>query len=132
MPTQRPQSKGCSAQKVSDTDLLFIRFCKAEIPKLQSCGPKIAKAGKIIKVLHHFRLRSLSRAGMTAIDFAAFVDELADVSGETILPFFRTVLSVQNKSGLGSFDPVTAADRAAEAVMRALIRRHFPAYGIIG
>ena len=29
---------------------------------------------------------------MTAIDFAAFVNELATVSGETILPFFRTAL----------------------------------------
>ena len=34
---------------------------------------------------------------MTAIDFAAFVDELATVSGETILPFFRTSLSVEDK-----------------------------------
>src|SRR5436305_173541 len=54
---------------------------------------------------------------MTAIDFAAFVDELADVSGETILPFFRTALSVENKGGHGNFDPVTAADRPAEAVL---------------
>jgi myo-inositol-1(or 4)-monophosphatase len=69
---------------------------------------------------------------MTAIDFAAFVDELAAVSGDTILPFFRTALSVENKGGNGSFDPVTAADRAAETVMRALIRRHFPGHGIIG
>ena len=60
---------------------------------------------------------------MTAIDFAAFVDELATVSGETILPFFRTSLGVHNKSLSGSFDPVTAADRAAEAAMRTLIRR---------
>src|SRR5205085_9321566 len=69
---------------------------------------------------------------MTAIDFAAFVDELAAVSGETILPFFRTALSVQNKGSHGNFDPVTAADRAAEAVMRALIGRHFPDHGIVG
>ena len=69
---------------------------------------------------------------MTAIDFAAFVDELAAVSGETILPFFRTALSVENKGGLGNFDPVTAADRAAEGVMRALIGRRFPDHGIIG
>ena len=69
---------------------------------------------------------------MTAIDFTAFVDELAAVSGETILPFFRMALSVENKGSHGNFDPVTAADRAAEAVMRALIRRHFPAHGIIG
>ena len=34
---------------------------------------------------------------MTAIDFAAFVDQLATVSGETILPFFRTALTVENK-----------------------------------
>ena len=55
---------------------------------------------------------------MTAIDFAAFVDELAAVSGETIRPFFRSALGVENKSCSGGFDPVTAADRAAEAAMR--------------
>ncbi|MBI5910650.1 MAG: histidinol-phosphatase [Betaproteobacteria bacterium] len=68
---------------------------------------------------------------MIAIDFAAFVDELASVSGETILPFFRTALAVENKQARG-FDPVTAADRAAEDAMRALIRRNFPAHGILG
>ena len=50
---------------------------------------------------------------MTAIDFAAFVDELAAISGETIKPFFRSALGVENKSRSGGFDPVTAADRAA-------------------
>ena len=69
---------------------------------------------------------------MTAIDFAAFVDELAAVSGETIRPFFRTALGVENKGPAGDFDPVTAADRAAEAAMRALINRTFPAHGILG
>jgi histidinol-phosphatase len=69
---------------------------------------------------------------MTAIDFSAFVDELATVSGETILPFFRTALSIEDKGRPGSFDPVTAADRAAELSMRALIRRTFPDHGIIG
>jgi myo-inositol-1(or 4)-monophosphatase len=69
---------------------------------------------------------------MTAIDFAAFVDELATVSGETILPFFRTTLGIENKGGAGKFDPVTAADHAAEAAMRTLIRRTFPDHGIIG
>jgi myo-inositol-1(or 4)-monophosphatase len=69
---------------------------------------------------------------MTAIDFAAFVDELAAVSGDAILPFFRTALGVENKSISGGFDPVTAADRAAEAAMRALIQRTFPEHGIIG
>jgi myo-inositol-1(or 4)-monophosphatase len=69
---------------------------------------------------------------MTAIDFSAFVDELATVSGATILPFFRTALSIEDKGRPGSFDPVTAADRAAETAMRALIRRTFPDHGIIG
>ena len=69
---------------------------------------------------------------MTAIDFAAFVDELAAVSGETIRPFFRSTLSVENKSLSGGFDPVTAADRAAETAMRQLIAARFPDHGIIG
>ncbi len=69
---------------------------------------------------------------MTAIDFAAFVDELARVSGETIRPFFRTALGVENKSLGGGFDPVTAADRAAEAAMRTLIKKTFPEHGIVG
>jgi histidinol phosphatase-like enzyme (inositol monophosphatase family) len=69
---------------------------------------------------------------MGAVDFAAFVDELADVAGEAILPFFRTALSIENKKLKGTFDPVTAADRAAEAAMRALIRKQFPAHGIVG
>ena len=69
---------------------------------------------------------------MTAIDFAAFVDRLAAVSGETILPFFRSSLGIDDKGPAGHFDPVTAADRAAEQAMRTLIRRSFPEHGIIG
>lgn len=69
---------------------------------------------------------------MTAIDFASFTDRLASVSGEAILPFFRTALAVEDKPGKRGFDPVTEADRAAEAVMRALIKATFPDHGIIG
>jgi myo-inositol-1(or 4)-monophosphatase len=68
---------------------------------------------------------------MTAIDFTSFVDQLASASGDTILPFFRTSLAIENKK-TGGFDPVTAADRAAEDAMRALIRKNFPAHGILG
>ena len=35
---------------------------------------------------------------MTVIDFTAFIGRLATASGETILPFFRTSLSIDNKS----------------------------------
>jgi myo-inositol-1(or 4)-monophosphatase len=68
---------------------------------------------------------------MTAIDFTSFVDRLASASGDTILPFFRTALAIDNKK-TGGFDPVTAADRAAEDAMRALIRKNFPEHGILG
>ena len=69
---------------------------------------------------------------MGAVDFAAFVDELATVAGEAIRPFFRTMLGVENKGRGGVFDPVTAADRAAEQAMRTLIRENFPQHGIVG
>jgi myo-inositol-1(or 4)-monophosphatase len=69
---------------------------------------------------------------MTAIDFTAFVERLAIVAGDAILPFFRTLLNVEDKGRAGRFDPVTAADRAAEGAMRALIRKTFPDHGIIG
>src|SRR5437764_12330865 len=74
----------------------------------------------------------LSGAGMTAVDFAQFVDELATVSGEAILPFFRTSMTAADKSGGGVFDPVTEADRAAEVALRRMIEATFPDHGIIG
>jgi myo-inositol-1(or 4)-monophosphatase len=69
---------------------------------------------------------------MTAVDFAAFVEELADVAWRTLLPFFRTSLRAEDKSRGGMFDPVTEADRAAESAMRHLINRTFSHHGIIG
>jgi len=54
------------------------------------------------------------------------------VSGEAILPFFRTSLGVEDKGSAAGFDPVTAADRAAEVAMRTLIKRNFPAHGVVG
>ena len=69
---------------------------------------------------------------MTVIDFTAFIGRLATAAGETILPFFRTSLSIDNKSTAHDFDPVTEADRAAEAVMRRMIKASFPQHGIVG
>ena len=83
-----------------------------------------------------FRRRTVAEEAdgtiMTAIDFASFVEELAAVSGDTILPFFRTSIGVENKKAGRDFDPVTEADRAAEAVMRRLISTNFPQHGIVG
>ena len=69
---------------------------------------------------------------MTAVDFAAFVERLAQVSSEVILPFFRSAIGTEDKSRGGVFDPVTEADRGAEAAMRRLIGQTFPAHGVIG
>ena len=69
---------------------------------------------------------------MRPIDFTNFVDELATLSGQAILPFFRTSIAAEDKSRGGAFDPVTEADRAGEATMRQLIKRSFPTHGIVG
>lgn len=63
------------------------------------------------------------------IDFA---HGLADLSGAAILPYFRRTLAVKNKAGDAGFDPVTAADRKAERVIRAAITKTFPDHGIVG
>ncbi len=69
---------------------------------------------------------------MTAVDFENFVAELATVAGEAIMPFFRTAVRAHDKGSVGSFDPVTEADRAAETAMRHRILTTFPAHGIVG
>jgi len=61
----------------------------------------------------------------------AFAHRLADVAGTVIRPYFRKRLDVVDK-GKFAFDPVTAADREAEAAMRALIRAERPGDGILG
>ncbi len=69
---------------------------------------------------------------MGLIDFSQFVNELATLSGQAILPFFRSTIAPEDKSRGGAFDPVTEADRAAEVAMRQLIQRTFPTHGIVG
>lgn len=65
-------------------------------------------------------------------DLTDFAEELADLSGKTILPHFRERITVHNKLGDGGFDPVTEADRAAEEAIRARIKARFPSHGILG
>ena len=52
---------------------------------------------------------------MAAHRLHAFRQRARDFSGQAILPFFRTAIATEDKSRGGSFDPVTEADRAAEA-----------------
>lgn len=64
--------------------------------------------------------------------------EMAEVAAETILPHFRTALEVENKLARDladpdiGFDPVTIADKSAEAALRRLINQRFPGHGILG
>ena len=69
---------------------------------------------------------------MKPVDFAAFVNQLATMSGQVILPFFRSQITAEDKSRGGVFDPVTEADRAGETAMRRLIRETFPDHGVVG
>lgn len=67
-----------------------------------------------------------------APELVAFAHTLADGAGKAILPHFRQTIAVENKAGGGSFDPVTEADRGAEAEMIRLIGESFPDHGVIG
>lgn len=62
---------------------------------------------------------------------STFTEALADAASDSIMPFFRASMAVENKDG-GGFDPVTAADRNAEAAMRRLIGQTYPGHGIVG
>ena len=70
----------------------------------------------------------------------AFVIDLNHASAAVILPLFRADHGLEDK-GAGknlpreshaAFDPVTEADRGAEAVIRKLISERYPAHGVIG
>ena len=62
----------------------------------------------------------------------SFAHQLADAAGAAILPHFRQRLTVDNKAGDGGYDPVTAADRAAEQAVRRLVKARFPEHGFEG
>jgi myo-inositol-1(or 4)-monophosphatase len=53
----------------------------------------------------------------------------AKAAGEVILPYFRTALQIDTKADQ---TPVTAADRAAEQAIVAILQSQFPDYGFLG
>ena len=61
-----------------------------------------------------------------------FAHELADRSGAVTLRYFRKSPAVANKLKGTGFDPVTAADQAAERLMSNMVARTWPGHGIIG
>jgi histidinol phosphatase-like enzyme (inositol monophosphatase family) len=56
---------------------------------------------------------------------------LANTASKVTLSYFRSATGAHHKGGT-TFDPVTAADREAEAAMRDIIAREFPEHGIVG
>ena len=65
---------------------------------------------------------------MTPKDIA-LAEQLADAAGAAIRPFYRAKFEQETKNDAS---PVTEADRAAEAAMRAIIEVERPDDGIIG
>lgn len=61
-----------------------------------------------------------------------FAHDLADRSGAAILPHFRRTLAVENKAAGGGFDPVTAADKAAERVIGQALAARWPDHALEG
>ena len=65
-------------------------------------------------------------------DHLALAHRLADAAGAAIMPYFRQRVAVENKERGAGFSPVTAADREAEAAIRALIGEACPEHGMLG
>jgi histidinol phosphatase-like enzyme (inositol monophosphatase family) len=65
-------------------------------------------------------------------DLDAFLIELNRASASVILPLFRGAHGLVDKGPKGAFDPVTEADRGAEAAIRKLIGERYPDHGVIG
>lgn len=64
--------------------------------------------------------------------FETFAVELAREAARITLPLFRSDCGHEDKGGPGAFDPVTRADRDAEAAIRRLIAARYPDHGVIG
>jgi histidinol phosphatase-like enzyme (inositol monophosphatase family) len=62
----------------------------------------------------------------------AFLVALNRASAAEILPLFRADHGLEDKGGARGFDPVTLADKNAEAAIRRLIAARYPDHGVIG
>lgn len=68
------------------------------------------------------------------LDFDALsvAEALAEAARQAILPHFRALTDIQDKSETHDFDPVTEADRAGERAMRAILAELRPHDAILG
>lgn len=61
----------------------------------------------------------------------SFFDKLAAAAAAETMSRFRSKIEIENKLDEG-FDPVTAADKAAERAIREVIEAEYPDHGILG
>jgi myo-inositol-1(or 4)-monophosphatase len=93
-----------------------------------------AGAGCTPKTARGFWVNFAANPGnLCAVDLApyrAFLHELATASGDFIRPLFGShEVAIELKADQ---TPVTAADRGAEELMRAMISKRFPEHGVLG
>lgn len=62
-------------------------------------------------------------------EYQVFAKHLAQISGNVIKKYFRTLTSVDHKD---DNSPVTIADKQAEEIIRRAIMKEYPDHGIIG
>ena len=80
-------------------------------------------------------LRYHARQPVSAAQLSRYLESaltFARRAGEVILPHFRTAIEIENKAGEGRFDPVTAADKAAEKRIREEIAAAYPDHAVFG
>ena len=65
-------------------------------------------------------------------DYVEEAVEFTAAAGAVVLPHFRNDPQAENKRSDGRYDPVTVADRAAEATIRQAIEARWPNHGIFG
>ena len=65
-------------------------------------------------------------------EYELFAAELAREAARVSLPWFRGACEAFDKGEPGAFDPVTEADRQAEAALRRMIGARYPDHGVIG
>lgn len=93
--------------------------------------PKSPRAAPCLPPCGLYRSRRSPRKDPTIASSAdlALAHRLAEAAGAAIRPFFRGRFADERK---GDESPVTEADRAAEAAMRAILEAERPADGILG
>jgi histidinol phosphatase-like enzyme (inositol monophosphatase family) len=64
--------------------------------------------------------------------FLSLAHDMADAAGKAILPHFRRPIAIENKASGRDFDPVTAADKAAERAISKRLAAAYPDHGLHG